>query len=212
VVNGSLVWNNGAEVCTGYFRRDYWVEATTVATISGLEYNSLAEVIGTYRSNHSSYQVFTVLSSKAREAGETGVVIPSNTCSDFVWAVFGEMKSRGYLHDRPGPMIPPKNSYAALYLNDTVPPERISVSDPKEKAAVVAFYQKISTVLSDLSRFRKGIIDKLKTVEALVKLLFQLELHTFYVYVEEDSYMKLQLNRTKCFRLEILDIGHIFRG
>ena len=121
------------------------------------------------------------------------------------------MKQLGYFDNRPGPIIPPKNTYAALYLDDSVQPVTIKASDPRERAEMLAFYSKISTVLKDISKFKTGgIREKLQTFEAIVKLLFQLESYTFYVYLGGESYAKMQLNQTEPFRLAIGDIGRVF--
>ena len=180
--------------------------------MEGHEYNALAEEIGTYRARHGLYQVFTVLPSNF-EPGETPIQSAS-TCSDFAWNVFATMKTKGFFKNRLGPIIPPQNTFAVLHMNETTNATRVSTTDPKEAKAVYEFYSKISIAISDVEHdihAKKTIKNVLDTVGAMIKLVLQLEMWTFYVFLEPQSYLKVTLNHTKPFTLELGGIGGVFK-
>jgi len=182
IVNGTLVWYTGAEVCyEGHLeadlrRRTYWTMSTLVSRITGKQYNALVDHILGFGKDIPSYQALNVF--------DVSVDPPvlrnqSSTCSDFVWNVLGHLKHN--IGADLDPVVAPRTSSFAL------------LADAKQKSIVtglssevVDFYRAIDDVTRDISARKLHFGDIMRAVR-------EIDARIFYVYLGNDMYMKVPL-------------------
>jgi hypothetical protein len=194
---GKVMWTNEAEVCaTPYIRDTYWSRATTLATVSGTAYNKLAQTIGRYIQNHSSYQAFTPVAPPGN-----AVLMRADTCTDFTHAVLRKLE----LMKVPlKPVIPTTSSQFSLHVNASAPLERIQIGSlhPVSTIEVLEFYTRLRAVI-DAKTWSGRILD-------IVLLGLELETKVFYILDTTDpsheSYFKYILNNTRPMTVDLVDL------
>jgi len=201
VADLTIKWDNAAEVCmTPFLRKTYWKLALLVHTITGAQYNSLADTIGGYSAKHPLYQTFTVYNS-----AEQLPYHQADTCSDFTWTLFSTMKALGFPRGL-GPIIPPATSQFALFGNSSVPPKTVKMWNPIERLKVLEFYELLHNTYQSFTteKIGGGIFD------ALLFLWQFHERHEFYVFVDANTYLEVSLNRTTPLAVRVNDPYRIF--
>jgi len=206
VKDGEVIWNNTAEVCArDEIRYTYWQVGTSVATITGAEYNQMQHVIGWYAHNNSVYQGLTVV----RSDGTESLMHRSNTCSDFTWTFFMALKQL-IGPDRFQPAVLPITTQFTLLADDNINPVKVSAQDPEHKRSIADFFQKFANIQSDLQHK----VSKLREAWDSFRLWMEIRKHVFYVLDQSDTsrqtYLLVHLNKTSSMRSEAVDPYHIF--
>lgn len=208
--NGTFTWNNMAEVC---FRPDvgqrqsYWQFSAQVATITGAQYNQLQHHVGWYTANHSSYQPFTVYKG-SRDPTRNNAWLEASSCSDFTWSLLEYLRDSVGVSWGLGPLLPPATTQASFFTDSSVAPVTVSLNDPSARPGLVTFFTRLAAFAKDVTH--NATKHKIKDAWDLARLILELKEHLFYIYVDDVTFIKLQLNATRAFAVETIDPHHVF--